>query len=157
MVRAGDPIRASDIAVQGCRVSRNAAQSVAQGALVTVTFDAELFDNDAMHSTSTNNSRITINTAGIYVIGFTGSFAAHSSYTRIFYNILLNGTTEIQRAGGFGAAAAASQPLAISTVYSLNVGDYVEVQVRHDGTGSAQNLEVVADRSPQFYAARIGS
>lgn len=56
-----------------CRVTNTAVQSVGNAAWTAMTFDTELFDTDSMHSTSSNTSRITATTAGLYL--FTGAIA----------------------------------------------------------------------------------
>ena len=144
--------------VQACRVSRVAAQSITDNSITTVNFDDEIFDTAGMHSTSVSNSRITINTAGIYIVGFTGHFASGNDYARTLGILLLNGTTDIARAQNTGTAVTVQQYINLNTVYQFDVADYVEVQVYQDNTASAaRNLEVRADRSPQLSAARIGS
>lgn len=158
MVRAGEVIRASDVAVQACRVTRSAVQSIPDNAVTTVAFDAEEFDTDGMHSTVTSNSRITINTAGFYIVGFNGLLAGAADYTRTFAILIANGSTEIARSS-FGNLPISTTPqLDVTTVDQFDAGDYIEVQVYQDNTvNAARNLEQTAARSPEFYAARIGS
>lgn len=158
MVRAGDVIRATDISVQTCRVTRPSTQSIPDNALTTVAFDSEEFDTDSMHSTVTNNSRITFNTAGFYIVGFNGILQTGSDYVRTFATLVANGSTEIARSS-FGNLPINTTPqLAVTTVYQFSVGGYLEVQVYQDNTANtARTLEASADRSPEFYAARIGS
>jgi hypothetical protein len=157
MPSAGEVIRASDVAVQACRVTRTAVQSVSDNSLTVVAFDDERFDTDTMHDTVTNNSRITINTAGIYVVGFNGRFPAGSDYARAFAVLRLNGTTEISRSSS--AVASTNTPqMNVTTVHQFDATDYIEVQVFQDNTANtARDLEQVADLSPEFYAARIGA
>jgi hypothetical protein len=158
MPLAGDIIRASDVVAQFCRVTRTVVQSISDNSATAVAFDDELLDTYGMHSTSTNNSRITIAVSGVYDIGFTGSFAAAADYVRTFAELILNGATNIARAGGPGTSNSVPQPVNVTTQYQLDAGDYVEVQVFQDNTANAaRNLEVVADRSPQFYVSRVGS
>lgn len=158
MPNAGDIIRASDVAVQGCRVTRTAVQSITDATLTSVAFDAEVFDNDGMHDTVTNNSRITIVTAGIYWVGFTGMFAGAADYTRCFATLRINGTTEIARTPLQSTSTSTTPQLAVSTAYEFDAADYIEVQVFQDNTANAaRNLEQTADRSPEFFATRIGS
>jgi len=160
MVSAGEVIRASDVAVQACRVTHTTTQSIPNGSAGTVvSFNDESFDTDAMHSTVTNNSRITINTAGIYTVGFSGSLAAAADYTRTFSVVRINGTTDITRQqNNVGTATSLTQFLDVNTVHQFVAGDYIEVLVgQSNGAAASRNLESTADRSPVFYAARIGS
>lgn len=158
MPSAGDLVRASDVAVQACRVTRTTAQSIGDNTLTSVAFTAERFDTDTMHDNATNNTRITINTAGIYTIGFCGTFAAGNDYTRAFALLRLNGTTEIARGAQVETTTVVQPQVAVHTVDQFEAGDYIEVQVYQDNTANtSRNLEQTDDRSPEFYAARIGS
>lgn len=156
MVNAGDVVRASDVAVQGCRLTRTSAQVITTGVFTMVQFNAELFDTDGMHSTTTNNTQITFNTPGIYVVGFNGTFEAAATYSRVSTAIKLNGTTDLARFQNDGSVNNLQQFLNVSTVYRFVAGDYIEFEVRQV-SGANKNLEVTADRSPQGWAARIGS
>lgn len=159
MVRAGEIVRAADVVVQGCRLTHSTGQTIAHGTTpVTVAFDTEVFDYDGMHSNVTNNSRITVNTAGVYVVGFAGSLAADTDYTRVFGIIRVNGTIEIARTQLAGVQGGSFQQLiSLQTVDQFDAGDYLEAQVIELETGAqSHSLEVIADRSPIFYAARIG-
>ena len=55
-------------------VFNNTTQNVLDDTLTVLTANSENFDNDSMHSTASNTSRITINTAGRYVFGATVQF-----------------------------------------------------------------------------------
>ena len=89
---------------------------------------ADAFDTDSMHNTSTNNSRITINTAGIYQVSglVTWLFNATGQRAARFF---LNGTTSIRQVNVDAIAAVLGPSMTISMPYSLVVGDYVELQV----------------------------
>lgn len=157
MPSAGDIIRASDVAVQACRVTRAGVQSIPNSVQTAVAFDEERSDTDGMHSTVTNNSRITINTAGFYIVGFNGTMASTSLYTRVFAALRINGTTEIARGPNVDTTAAAQEPhFAVTTMREFSVGDYIEVLVFQTST-AARDLNAVDERSPEFWAARIGS
>lgn len=158
MVRAGDVVRASDVAVQACRLTHSVGQTIAEdAALAAVTFDTELADTDGMHS-SGSPTRITIQTAGWYLIGFSGQLAADTDYQRLLARIRLNGSTELSSNQNPGTTVSAPQTLETSTVSLLSVGDYVEVMVFQAEAGTqTHTLEALAERSPIFYAARFGS
>lgn len=159
MVAAGEVIRAADVAVQACRVTRSTNQSIPDQTLTTVTtFDTEVFDIGGMHDTSVDSSRITIQVAGIYMVGFQGRFASAGDYRLTQAVILMNGSTTIALAQYAGSSVSVPQRVFVNTVYQFGVGDYIESQVYQDNSANAaRNLEVVADQSPVFYAARLGS
>jgi hypothetical protein len=158
MVTAGQVIRASDVKVQACRVTRTTSQSITDSTTTTVTFNDEVFDETGMHSTSVNTSRITIGVAGYYVVGFQGRFASGNDFVITQAHLLVNGTTTIALAQFPGTSNPVPQRVFVSTVDTFAVGDYIEAQVYQDNTANAaRNLEVVSGQSPVFYAARIGS
>jgi hypothetical protein len=156
MVSAGEVIRASDVKVQACRVTRATALSIANSTDTTIGFTAELFDNNVMHDNSTNNTRITINEAGFYTVGFNGQLASANTYTAIMATLMVNGSTPIQRVLVPGTSISVPQRIAVSTVDEFAATDYIEV-VLYQTSGAARSLELVSDSSPVFWAARIGS
>ncbi len=119
-----------------CSVLGSSAQSVANDTLVILNAGSETFDNDGMHSTVTNNSRITAQTAGRYLINTVVEFAANAaSYNQV--DFLKNGATTLPgtrlppvTTGAFPTA------LAITETVVLAAGDYVEVRVRHTAGGT---------------------
>jgi hypothetical protein len=156
MVSAGEVIRASDVKVQACRATRATALSIANGVDTTIAFTAELLDNAAMHDNSTNNTRITINESGYYMVGFNGQLASSNAYTAIMATLMVNGSTPIARTLLPGTSLSVPQRITISTMDEFTAGDYIEV-VLYQTSGASRSLELVADCSPVFWAARIGS
>ena len=106
----------------GARVYAGGATSINSGAVIA--FNSENFDTDGFHDTVTNNSRITIpvGLAGKYLIG--GSFIASNSNNNSA-QIRLNGTSIVQ--SGSQPYTTADGGNALSTVYELAEGDYVEL------------------------------
>ena len=133
--------------MQSCN---NAAQTI-------INFDDEISDNNAMHDNAVNNSRITINVAGIYDVGFSGEFATAADYQRVMGSILLNGATVIARDQIPGTVTNAPQRPTVTTVRRFAAGDYIEAQAfQQNGAAAARNLTLNTEYSPIFYAARIG-
>lgn len=129
---------------------------VADNATSTVPFGSEIFDTDNMHSTVTDNSRITFNTAGIYFIGFNGVFEAGNDYLRLRGWIRLNGSDLIVGSQNPGTGTNTFQTLDMQTLRQFSVGDYIEVRVLQDNTSGASRNLVAANDSPRFYAAKMG-
>jgi hypothetical protein len=158
VVNAGDIIRASDVAVQACRVARSTVQSIPDATVTLVTFNSEIFDPTAMHSTVSNTSRVTIAEAGYYIVGFGGRFPSANDYVVTQAHIVVNGVDTIALAQFPGSSIGIPQRVFISTMDEFSAGDYVEVSVYQDNTANAaRNLEVVVGQSPEFWVARIGS
>ena len=141
-----------------CRVYHNANQSVNDNTATVVAFNSERYDTDNMHSTSSNTSRITINTAGLYLVVFNGRFPAANDYNVAACHLRLNGSTLIaSNSGGRAVTAVADLALGVTTTYKFAATDYVEVLVLQDNTANAaRNLESVGNYSPEFSAIWIG-
>jgi len=128
------------------RVYNDANIDPATNDWVTLTFNQERHDTDAVHESVTNPSRLTIpaNGGGIYLIGGNVSFDASSapSHDAFRLRILLNGGTTIAQSNESGAIRD------ISTSYSLAATDYIELQVY-----ITQDVEVLAsgNYSPVFW------
>lgn len=59
-----------------CRVYNNANISIPNATYTALQFNSEDFDTDNMHDNTTNNTRLTCKTAGIYLITGSVSFMA---------------------------------------------------------------------------------
>lgn len=136
-----------------CRVYHNANQTIATTSNVALAFNSERFDTDSMHSTSSLTSRITFNTAGLYLVTGQMVWVAAAAGNRQA-GIRLNGTTFIgvvlePAAGGDTPA------LVVSTLYKFAVGDYVELMAFQNSGGNL-DVQVNANYSPEFSAVWVG-
>lgn len=116
----------------------------ASGTPTLVTFDTEAWDTDSMHSTTTNTSRILINTSGQYLIHMYARFPNNATgYRQINLRINSGGTS----GGGNSVqtvpmAAASGQTTMVVRTMELTcaAGDYYEMFVQQ-GSGSSLTLE----------------
>lgn len=131
------------------RVFNSAVIGVANTTVVALTFDSERYDSDALHSTSSNTGRLTAPIAGKYHIGTSVAWSSAAGGMRLV-SIRINGTTEI--ATQFSLAGLQS----VSADYELAAGDYAEVIVYQDAGGPI-DIDVQANRSPEFWMHRIGN
>lgn len=120
-----------------CRVFHNATQSLADNTETTVAFNSERFDTDSMHDTATNNSRITINTAGLYLVGFGIGLAARGDFLVTYARIRLNGTTWLDTLLDQGNTTSTTPFLTGTTLWKFSAADYIELRVNQDNAGSA--------------------
>jgi hypothetical protein len=117
---------------------RTAVQSLANNTHTALAFTAaDAWDTDSFHSTSTNNTRITVPTGlgGIYHITGAAAFGPGASAIRNV-RIMLNGVTQIaviQQTQGddFGVT--------LSVMYKLAAGNYVEL-TGYQNSGAAVNI-----------------
>lgn len=141
-----------------CRVFHSAAQSIASATNTALAFNSERYDTNTMHDTVTNNSRITMNTAGLYIVTANIQLASDTDYTTHDVWILLNGVTTIANINNVNPGTAAlSRIYQLVTTYKFAVTDYIQVMVRQVNTSAgANNVEVAANSSPEFAATWVG-
>jgi hypothetical protein len=112
-------------------------QPIANSVTTILFFNRERFDTDSMHSETTNTSRITINTAGVYAISGWAVWSGNASGERRM-NIKLNGTNNIAQDERVTLQDDAfSHPF--QSIWKFDVGDYFEIEV-HQNSGS--DLEI---------------
>lgn len=122
-----------------CRAERRTTQSISNNTFTAVALTAEDWDTGGMHSTVTNNSRLTVPSggAGKYHVGMSGYWASNVTGRRVF-RLQKNGATtvlevELPVSGGLSSSA-------YSMIDTGNVGDYWEFYV-FQTSGGALNLD----------------
>jgi len=113
------------------KVTKSLSQSITSGDYTALTFDTETFDTDNMHDNTTNPTRLTVNTAGLYIIEATVASQSFASGTLVC-TLLLNGTTAIGYNGINDLNNGDPNYLEISTIYNLSQGDYIELFASQD-------------------------
>lgn len=135
------------------RVYNSANLSIPNTAVTTLTFDSEQFDSDTIHDTSSNTSRLTCNTPGVYQITGQIAYTSNATGIRSAY-IRLNGTNYIAITTT-NAVNGDRSIIQVTTQYELIATDYVELQTLQS-SGGALNAEVQNAYSPYFSMVRIG-
>jgi len=111
----------------GCRVATAISQDITDSTWTALTFDAETFDDETMHDNSTNPSRITIKSAGRYLI--TGSLlynqtnSAGNRVAAIYVNGVVYSYGFAKNAGN----GANVDYVGVSDVIVAAANDYVEL------------------------------
>lgn len=143
-----------------CRVTHNASQNTSGTANATtaIAFNTERWDTDTLHDTVTNNTRITVVTAGVYVLNFSGLIT--SAQDGDVMRIRLNGSTSIAGQGFVTYAPGGTTTtwnITMTAVYTLAATDYVEaIYVNSAGTG-ARAVTNTGNVSPEFSAVWSGN
>lgn len=115
-----------------CGAYQTASTNMAtSGVGAVLLFDTELYDTDSIHSTSTNTSRFTAATAGLYRVHGSIGFAANATGYRSV-NIRKNAAGASGGGTSVGvfrvpATATLSTLVPFACSVQLAVGDYVEV------------------------------
>lgn len=121
-----------------CSLLRTTNLSVASGTAIVVSFATSTRKDNAAMWSSSNPTRITCTVPGLYHL-YGGIYWEINSTGYRSCRLLLNGDTI---AGSTGLAPNIIPGIhAVSVVYPLATGDYVELQVRQDSGG---NLNAVA-------------
>lgn len=141
-----------------CRVRHSVNLSVSSATLTVHPFDTERFDTDTMHDPTTNPSRLTCRTAGMYLIGCCVEWAASTSGYRLLL-LRLNGTTGGPTNGYLAESLVDPAPTGetsqtLSVMVRLAVGDYVEILVVQT-TGAALNSVAHGNTAPECWAVKV--
>lgn len=132
-----------------CSVYSGYTQTIQHNTPQFLFFEQEHFDTDSMHDKQEDNTRITINTPGIYLINANIRWSKNPNGDRaivIVKNIIDYLAVDALHAGGADLYLSQS----VSCIEYLKAGDFLDVLVRQD---SGINLPVTARRwSPVFSA-----
>lgn len=135
------------------RAYNNASISISNNVTTVLTFNSERWDTNAMHSTSSNTSRLTCVTAGKYVATVCVSFAANATGIRDVL-IRLNATTDIAQILLPNAGGTFPTIIEVTATVDMAVNDYLEAYV-YQNSGGNLNVLNAADYSPEFSAIGI--
>lgn len=134
----------------GCSIYNSAAVSALNNTATILNANSENFDNDSMHSTSTNTSRITIQTAGRYLLSAQVGFAANATGNRqvgLYKNGVSVPGDELHDNGG----GTNSTGIGYTRTLVLAAGDYVEIAATQRSGGA---LNVTLTEFVAFFMTR---
>lgn len=130
-----------------CLLYNSSNPSISANSDVAVAFNSERFDTDTMHDNSSNNSRITCKTAGIYWVWGNPIWAATAENAQGFRAWLRRNGSGAWAAspsvadGKWGDPATLQPPVfVVGELVRLAVNDYMELMVRHQSDSSARTL-----------------
>jgi hypothetical protein len=133
------------------KATRTTDQAIANATPTVIDFNSEEFDTDTMHDNVTDNSRMTINTAGKWLFGFNGRWENDSSGNRTI-RLLKNGTTlvgqHMQNPGTPEWYQSVTFP-----IQDAIVTDFFEIEVEQD-SGGGLDMEAAGTPPPTFWAHR---
>ena len=152
-VTAGDPLPAAYLNTTRangawfseppqCSVYNGSVQSVPDSTITALLCGSESLDNNGMHSTTSNTSRITAIAAGRYTFTGTASFAPDATGMRRL-TFRLNGTTEYDLVQVVATSVLSNVILSASRTFTLAANEYMEMTV-HQSSGGALNVTALA-------------
>lgn len=119
-------------------VRHNANQSIANNTDTALNFATELWDTDGMHDTVTNNTRITSQTSGIYLVCVFAGFAGNATGKRDIFLRRSDGV--IYGRDGMMPNSTANVYLSTFAFVPMPAGFYVEACV-YQNSGGALNVD----------------
>ena len=138
--------------VPSVRAFNSADEAIPTGAFTSLTLNSERFDATGMHRTDIDTSRITIATAGIYLV--TGDVTWLNAPGGRELNVRKNGTTIVARAVQAADPGANTSDQSLTTLVQLAAGDYVELVVRQNA-GAPVTIAAASEYSPEFSAVWV--
>jgi hypothetical protein len=132
----------------GARVYNDGNQNIAASTPTAVTYDQERWDTDGIWNVG-NPTRLTSQTEGYYYIAASAVFDGDTLGTFRYCDLYLNGTTFIAK-NWRSPTSNIDTCMSISTLYPLEVGDYVENMVYHNSTTDPLALLSLGNYSPEF-------
>ena len=130
------------------------AQSLANGAFVPINFNNEEFDTDNGHDNTTNPSRYTVVTAGVWEFGGKMSFDVAAAGGRRIAQWQKNGVVIPGSEHSMPPAVTASL-LPVEPVFvRMAVGDYIQLVIAQD-SGSTLNTFVGTAAAGSFMQGRL--
>lgn len=115
------------------------APTAAVNVVTTVTYAAELYDNDNMADIAINNDRLTIQTGGVYFVSTTFSLSNVTTLTGCTIIITVNGI-EVGRWKNRVVTGGTFTECLLTMPVDLFPGDIVRTQVLWTGTGGPASI-----------------
>lgn len=159
-IQDGGPPGGGSFVAPGVRATSNVAQSIPDSSqnsvYTTLTFNVNDYDNSSMHSTTVNNTRININTAGVYEL--CGYVAWANTPGNVFLRFLVTsgGNSVGQWQSGIAYNGGSGWERNTCTMYKFKSGDYVELQVRQNSGSALNSASYSSPEAPLFSAQYLG-
>lgn len=131
-----------------CDLTATTATTTLAAAGTVIAFDNEVADTDGMHDNVTNNSRITIQTAGLYLVQG-GYVVSPTAATLLRVGIQIDGTLIASGYVGQTSGTSGFHGMTISRLIRLNAGSYVQLW---GATGAGLATSTTASVRPWFQA-----
>ncbi len=131
------------------RVRSSVVQTIVSNTETALNFEIEDSDESNLHSTTSETSRLTLASSGIYEFCGHGYLVLNSNFRS--FSIYVNGSTRIASDGAVGNNST-DLLHSVCTIYKITAGDYVELKALSSGT--TRNTVITADM-PSFSAAKL--
>lgn len=147
----GDPLKWRPDGAMSAGVYNVDVISIPHNSWTTLTFNAELWDTDDLHSIGTNPERLSVPIPGPYLVTAHISFAANAIGRRGL-RIVAGSTIIASTIKRFALIMFCD--VSVSTLWWMSAVGYFTCQA-YQNSGGALNVRVVSAYSPEFRIARI--
>lgn len=120
--------------IPAARVTQGTRTAIPNNTLTTLDLPTTVYDNDQMHSTTANASRLTAPVTGVYQISAEVVWDGLASGDRALDIVTSNGFSDASQVPGEQTLLA--DPKAMTTEVQLNAGDFAELDVLQTSGGS---------------------
>lgn len=141
----------ANLQAHACEIRRNAAQSIASGAVVPIAFDTVGADNSGLEDIA--NDRIVIRRAGIYVLTAMASLPNIDALNSMNMRVYINGTAQ-QRDRKYGINGSELINALVTVTTQVAAGDLITAAISHND-GAAINTPTALDDQPKLSAAEV--
>jgi len=143
--------------IPACRVFKTSTYAAPSGGSQPIPFDSEYLDTAGMHSNTTNNSRITVPIAGVYLFVGNGMYSPNATGAHRLLYLLQDGDYGNWMATGGVVAVMGSGAvrMQVTWITNLNAGSYVEMGTYQD-TGAGLTLSADGYPGPTLNCAYLG-
>lgn len=136
-----------------CQAYHNTTQAIATGTWTALTWNSENWDTDTIHDTSTNPTRFTTTTAGLYLAQINATWAANATGLRGF-GIRSDGSTFLGSDVRLNHGAGSFVTISGAWIISLTGSQYVEF-VGYQESGGSLNVSADAPASGTYARASV--
>lgn len=151
----GDFINASDFDAPFCRLVQQSAQSIGTSdTALQFAASSENYDPYGLHDEAVNNTRITFNKTGIWLVKGTVFVQSNTAVTSLVATLSITGGVVPARSKSKPAATAVTMSQEVMEILSVVNGDYAELLGQC--TGSATNSNVGGSFASTFLARYLG-
>jgi hypothetical protein len=120
-------------------VGSSVSQSIPNNTVTALTYDTAMWDSNGLTNFPTQNTRITIKTAGKYEVTANIEFAAPGATSSMGLRLMVNASTYFAYNDWTWAAGSASRRN-IARLWKFSASDYIEVYV-FQSSGAALNID----------------
>ncbi len=141
--------------LDGVHTYQSSLTAITQNNWVALAFQVNSFDKQFLHDVTTNNTRITFNRAGLFIIG--GQFMPNGfTASALAAKLQVNGSTVIAQnvVTGSVIGAISNESMQITAIYNAVPGDYVEIYAAHNVGGT---VNTTGDSNNFFWATKVSN